>query len=167
MHRTIARRAALAACAVFALAESGCVQTPTVRLHDAGFRGASLGGAMLDIVIEIYNPNSYDIKLRDLTAETTFANRYVLPPIVIHPDLWLPSGRRTLVRVPAMLPWLMIPGILAETIFSPMVTYTVRGTANVTATRTFGIEEDNYPIELRGTMPRNIIVNLDTGKVSF
>jgi LEA14-like dessication related protein len=149
------------------LAATACVETPTVRLHHADFQGASLTGAQLDVVIEIQNPNTYDIKLRDLTAETTFAEKYALPPIVIHPDQWLPAGQATMVHIPAVLPWLMIPGILKETLFSPEVTYRVKGTANVTATRTFGIQEDNYPMDLRGTMPRTLIVNLGTGKVSF
>ena len=80
-------------------------------------------------------PNSFDIQVRDVTAETTFANRFALPPIVIHPNQWLPAGKATLVHVPTTLPWLMIPGILAETIFAPVVPFSVRGSANVTATQ--------------------------------
>lgn len=144
-----------------------CVQTPSVRLHQASFQGASLTGATLDVVIEIHNPNSFDIQVRDVTAETTFASRYTLPAITLHPNQWLPAGQSTQVHVPTTLPWLMIPGILAETILSPKVTYRVRGSANVTATRTFGIEEDNYPIDLQGEMPRQIMVNLGSGQVSF
>lgn len=149
------------------LAATACVETPKVRLHHADIQGASLGGAVIDVVIEIQNPNGYDIQLRDVTAETTFAGKYRLPPIVIHPNQWLPAGRATQVHVPTTLPWLMIPGILAETVLSPKVTFHVRGTANVTATRTFGIEEDNYPIELAGEMPRQAMLNLSTGQVSF
>ncbi len=156
---------------VFALAllltTVACVQSPKVRLHSAGFQGANLTGAVLDVVIEIHNPNAFDIQVRDVTAETTFAGRYSLPPIVLHPNQWLPAGRSTQVHVPTTLPWLMIPPILAETILSPKVTYTVRGNANVTATRTFGIEEDNYPIQLTGEMPRQMMVNLGSGQVSF
>lgn len=149
------------------LATTACVQTPAVRLHHADIQGASLTGAVLDVVIEINNPNSFDVKVRDVTAETTFAGKYRLPPIVIHPDQWLPAGQATLVHVPTTLPWLMIPGILAETVLSPKVTYDVRGSVNVTATRTFGIEEDNYPIDLRGEMPRQLMLNLSTGQVTF
>jgi hypothetical protein len=149
------------------LTATACVETPRVRLHHADLQGASLAGAVLDVVIEIHNPNSYDIQLRDLTAETTFAGRHRLPPIVIHPNQWLPSGQSTQVHVPTVLPWLMIPGILTDTLLAPKVTYDVRGSANVTATRTFGIEEDNYPINLRGEMPRQMMVNLGTGQVHF
>lgn len=148
---------------VLALSTAACVETPTVTLHHADIQGASLTGAVVDVVIAINNPNSYDIKLRDITAETTFAGRYRLPPIVMHPDLWLPSGQTTLVHVPTTLPWLMIPGILAETVMSPQVVYNVTGSANVTATRTFGIEENNYPLQLTGTMPRTVLVNLSIG----
>ena len=105
--------------------------------------------------------------ISDVTAETKFAGRYQLPPIVIHPDQWLPAGQATQVHIPTTLPWLMIPGILAETMFAPQVVYSVHGSANVTATRTFGIEEDNYPLDLTGTMPRNILVNLSSGQVTF
>lgn len=159
--------AALGLVAALGLASAGCVQTPSVRLHHADVRGAALTGAVLDVVIEIHNPNSYDIKLRDLTAETTFAGLYKLPPIVLHPDQWLPSGQATQVHVPVTLPWLMLPGILAETMLAPRVTYEIRGSVNVTATRTFGIEEDNYPIDLKGEMPRQIIVDLSSGQVRF
>lgn len=155
------------AAAAMCLAATACVETPKVRLHHADIQGASLAGAVIDVVIEIQNPNAYDIQLRDLTAETTFAGQYRLPPIVIHPNQWLPAGRATQVHVPTTLPWLMIPGILAATVLSPQVTYNVRGSANVTATRTFGIEEDNYPIDLNGTMPRQMMLNLSTGQVSF
>jgi hypothetical protein len=144
-----------------------CVQTPKVRLHSAGFQGANLTGALLDVVIEIHNPNAFDIQVRDVTAETTFAGKYALPAIVLHPNQWLPAGQSTQVHVPTTLPWLMIPAILAETILSPKVTYRVRGNANVTATRTFGIQEDNYPIDLTGEMPRQIMVNLGSGQVTF
>jgi hypothetical protein len=167
MSTPLPARAALAGAALFGLAAMGCVETPRVRLHHADMQGASLMGAVLDVVIEIQNPNSYDIKLRDITAETTFAGRYKLPPIVLHPDMWLPSGQATQVHVPTTLPWLMIPGILAETVMSPRVTFSVRGSANVTATRTFGIEEDNVPLNLNGEMPRQIMVNLSTGQVTF
>lgn len=159
--------AALGLVAALGLAAAGCVETPRVRLHHADIRGAALTGALIDVVIEIHNPNAYDIKLRDLTAETTFAGKYQLPPIVMHPDQWLPAGQATQVHVPATLPWLMIPGILAETLTAPKVTYHVRGSANVTATRTFGIEEDNYPIDLKGEMPRQLIVNLGSGGIRF
>ncbi|MFO0590154.1 MAG: LEA type 2 family protein [Polyangiaceae bacterium] len=146
-----------------ALSTAACVETPTVTLHHADIQGASLAGAVVDVVIAINNPNSYDIKLRDITAETTFAGKYRLPPIVMHPDLWLPSGQTTLVHVPTTLPWLMLPGLLAETVMSPAVVYNVTGSANVTATRTFGIEENNYPLQLTGTMPRTLLVNLTVG----
>lgn len=164
-------RSRLAGSAVLALAlalgATACVQTPSVKLHHADVQGASLAGAVLDVVIEIHNPNSYDIKVRDVTAETTFAGKYALPPIVLHPDQWLPAGQSTQIHVPTTLPWLMIPGILAETLLAPVVRYSVRGSANVTATRTFGVEEDNVPIQLSGEMPRQLMVNLGTGQVSF
>jgi hypothetical protein len=160
-------RTALTALALLCLAATACVETPKVRLYSADFRGAALTGAVIDVVIEIHNPNSFDIQLRDLTAETTFAGIYRLPPIVIHPNQWLPSGQATLVHVPTTLPWLMIPGILGATVFAPVVTYSVRGSANVTATRTFGVEQNNYPIDLQGQMPRQVVVNLSSGGVTF
>ena len=101
------------------LAGTACVQVPTVMLRRADVRGVSLAGPTVDVVIAINNPNSYDIKMRDVTAETTFAGKYTLPPIVQHPNQWLPAGQVTEVHVPMTLPWLMIPGILAETVMSP------------------------------------------------
>lgn len=161
--------AALAALSLLSLAAAGCAETPTVRLHHADIQGAALTGAVIDVVIEVHNPNSFDIQIRDVNAETTFAGQFRLPPIVMHPNQWLPSGQSVLVHVPTTLPWLMIPGILAATIMSPVVTYSVHGSANVTATRTFGIDQNNYPIDLVGQMPRQMVVSLGGGgaNVSF
>ncbi len=167
MSNVLPARAVLVGAICLALAATACVQTPTVTLHHADIQGVSLAGPVVDVVIAINNPNSFDIKVRDVTAETTFGGKYTLPPIVMHPDLWLPSGRVTQVHVPTTLPWLMIPGILAETVLSPVVVYHVKGSTNVTATRMFGVEEDNYPIDLTGQMPRNILLNVSTGQVTF
>src|SRR5262249_31141885 len=97
-------KAALAALALICLAATACVQTPTVRLAQRASRGPARAGAVIDVVIEIKNPNSSDTQLRALTAETTFAGTYRLPPIVIHPNQWLPSGQATLVHIPTTLP---------------------------------------------------------------
>ncbi|MEZ4297999.1 MAG: LEA type 2 family protein [Polyangiaceae bacterium] len=167
MTGSVAARCVKVLALVLCLSAVACIENPRVRLHHADVQGASLSGAMLDVVLEIQNPNSADIKLRDLTAETTFAGKYKLPPIVLHPDLWLPANQTTQVHVPTVLPWLMIPHILAETMTAPRVTFVVTGSANVTATSTFGIEQDNVPIHLEGEMPRQIMVNLSTGKISF
>jgi len=160
-------RATLAAGAALCLGHLGCVQTPTIQLHHVDFKGPSLTGAVLDVVLEIHNPNSFDVKVRSVTADTTFANRYLLPTIHLQPNQWLPSGQKTLVRVPTVLPWLMIPGIVAETVFSPVVHFRVRGSVDVTATRMFGIEEDNYPVDVQGTLPRTLMVQLGSGQISF
>jgi LEA14-like dessication related protein len=138
-----------------ALGASGCAERPTMRLHHAEIRFASLQGVGLDIVMAVDNTNSFDIQIRNVRVEVLLAERYNIPAIDYSPNTWLPAGQKTLLRVPVVIPYTLIPQLINDTANTPQIKYHVRGSADVTATRSFGVERDNYPIDEGGSIARN------------
>ncbi|UQA60688.1 LEA type 2 family protein [Polyangium aurulentum] len=153
-RRLVGRTLASGLLALAALCASGCAERPTMRLHHAEIRFASFQGVGLDIFMTVDNTNSFDIQIRNVRVEVFLANRYNLPAIDYSPNTWLPSGEKTVLRVPMVIPYTLIPRLVNETANSPYINYHVRGSADVTATRAFGVERDNYPIDEGGSIPR-------------
>jgi hypothetical protein len=137
-----------------ASSSAGCAEKPTLRLHHAEIRSASLRGIGLDVYMTVNNPNSFDIEIRNVRTTVTFADKYALPEIVYSPNQWLPSGESTLVRVPVVIPFMLVPNLVNETTSSLVLHYSVRGSADVTAVRALGVEKDNFPIDESGSIPR-------------
>ncbi len=137
------------------LGASGCAERPTMRLHHAEVRFASLQGVGLDIFMSVDNTNSFDIQIRNVRVEVFLANRYNLPAIDYSPNTWLPAGEKTVLRVPVVIPYTLVPQLVNETANSLYINYHVRGSADVTATRAFGVERDHYPIDEGGSIARN------------
>jgi hypothetical protein len=152
------RRWAALAPVLLALLGTGCVNEPRMTVHHAEVQGASMAGLGILVVLQVRNDNSYDVQLRSLRATVTFGGRYPLYPVDISPNQWLPAGRTTMVAVPVVIPWTLVPALAAETVGSPVILYHVKGQADVTATRAFGIERDNYPVDQSGSIPRHIMV---------
>lgn len=161
------RRLAVAALALAALAVTGCAQDPTLRVHHAELRSASFQGVGLDVYVQVDNPNSFDIRIRNVRAQVLIGRRYELPPLVFSPNQWLPGGEKTLVRVPMVIPYALVPIILRETVTSPVILYSIRGTADVTATRLFGVERDSYPINQESSVPRADLVAAAARSIPF
>jgi LEA14-like dessication related protein len=162
------RRALLVAASALSLAfASGCVSKPVIALHHADLKEVSLQGLDLKVVIQIHNPNAYDVEVRAVHAQVTIAGKYKLEPMDLQPNKWLPAGETTLIAVPVYIPWPMVPGLIAETLGTPDVKYRVQGSADVTATRTFGIEKNNYPLDEEASLPRQVFVDLSSGTVHF
>jgi LEA14-like dessication related protein len=161
-------RRAVLALAVLALAlTTGCVSKPVVTLQSATLTAASPYGIGMNVVLQITNPNSYDVQVRNVHAAVTVSRRYPLPPIDIQPNIWLPANQTTLVNVPVVVPWVIVPGLIAETLGAPVVTYHVSGVADVTGTRTFGIQKNDYPVEEDGTMPRQMFIDFSSRSIRF
>jgi LEA14-like dessication related protein len=153
----------LAAAALALPLLTGCVSKPAVTLHDASLRSASLRGIGLDIFLKVENDNSYDIQIRNVRAEVTIHERYKLAPIDIQPNQWLPAEQTTIVRVPVLIPWHVVPPIVQETMGSTTIPYRAQGSVDVTAIRMLGIERDNYPVDEKGSVRRQELVNAAAG----
>jgi len=144
----------LALLSVLSLAAAGCAETPRMRLHHAEIRSASLFGVGLSVVMSVKNPNSFDLAVRNVRVNVTFADRYDLPEINYSPNQWLPAGQTTLVPVPVTIPFALIPDLVSATASSPVLKYHVKGSADVTATSSLEIEKDDYPIDEDGSIQR-------------
>ena len=136
----------------------GCVTTPTVNVRDAELRGLSAWGLSVMILLQVRNDNSYDVQVRNVNVNVTFGRSMVLP-VAFALNQWLPSHQTTWISVPVTIPWQSIPGLVAETTGNYAIPYYVRGVADVTATRAFGIERDNYPVDQGGSIPRQLVVD--------
>jgi hypothetical protein len=141
------------------VAAPGCVHRPTVTVDHAEVRGLSAYGVNVLIWLSIRNDNSYDVQIRRVNCNVTMGRGAVLGPIDFMPNQWLPSNQATLVAVPVYIPWQLLPSLAMETAGSYAIPYYVKGVADVTATRAFGIERDNYPIEQGGFVPRQMVMD--------
>lgn len=132
-----------------------------MALHHAEISGVSLGfppslNVVLTSVVEVYNPNSYDVAIRGMRGQILIADRYTIPMnFQAQGDgLWLAAKRKTQARIPVNVPIDLAMQIARETYTTPTVTFRCTGTADVTASRTFKIEKDNYSIDERGVFER-------------
>lgn len=160
MNWNVRRCAALAPILLALAVTPACVMKPALTVHHAEFRGIGPFGLGVAIVLQVRNDNAYDVQVRNVHLNLAFGNRgYPLGPIDFAPNQWLPSNQTTLVAVPVTIPWTMIPALVGETTGAYAIPYHVQGTADVTATRAFGIERNNYPIDEGGAIPRQMVVD--------
>jgi hypothetical protein len=148
--------------ALLACASSACVRKPSMHLNHAEVSGVQFAtfppslGVLLTVVVDVYNPNSYDVAIRAMQGQVIMADRYPLPLDFRPPGdgVWLPNGQTTQVRVPIGVPLDLVMTLLREAYASPEISYHVIGSANVTGTRTLQIEKDDYSVDERGSVTR-------------
>lgn len=158
MTWNLRRWAALGPIVVALAAAPGCVTTPKMSVHHAELRGLSPWGMNVMILLQVRNDNSYDVQVRNVNVSVKFGRGVVLP-VNYAPNQWLPSNQTTFVSVPVTIPLAALPALALETAGSYGIPYHVRGTADVTATRAFGIERDNYPVDEGGAVPRQMVID--------
>jgi hypothetical protein len=143
----------------------GCVSKPTMRLNHAEISGVQVAtfppsmGVLMTVVVDVYNPNSYDVAVRAMRGQVVMADRYPLP-LDFRPQgegVWLASGKTTSMRVPIVIPIELALALLREAFASPTIGYRVTGAADVTGTRTLHVEKDNYSVDERGAITRQQI----------
>jgi hypothetical protein len=152
-------RARLLAVAL-ALVASACAQKPTMHVNHAEISGFQFAtnppGLMMNLVIDVFNPNGYDVAVRAVRGQTIFVDQYPLPVYFQAPPdgIWLAAGQTTSMRVPISVPMPLVWTLVQQGFASPTIPYRFIGTADVTATRTFQLEKDNYSVDERGALTR-------------
>jgi hypothetical protein len=111
---------------------------------------------VMTVVVDVYNPNSYDVAVRAMRGTCTLAERY---PLEINFQIpgegaWLPANQTTPLRVPVNIPVQLGTQLLREAYTATTIPFKITGRADVTATRTFKIEKDDYVVDERGEMSR-------------
>ena len=116
----------LALAALTAIAGAACVSKPTMQLDHAEITGIRIAfppslGILMTIVVNVHNPNSYDVAVRAVRGQVVLAGRYPMPvDFRANGDgVWLPSDRTTQVRVPVSLPVDLGLQLVRETFTSP------------------------------------------------
>jgi hypothetical protein len=148
------------AVAFAAFAASACAQQPTMHLNHAEISGLQLATVpptlTMTVVIDVYNPNGYDVAVRAVRGQTIFADQYPLAVYFQAPPsgIWMPAGQTTPVRVPMSVPLPLAWTLVQQSFASPTIPYRFVGTADVTASRTFQVEKDNYSVDERGAITR-------------
>lgn len=142
----------------------GCAKKPTMTLRYAEVRGVQIGfppslGVELTTVIDVYNPNGYDVAIRAVRGTVTFADRYTLPVDfrAQGEGVWLTADATTQIRVPVSVPVDLALRLVRDAYATPMVPFHIVGRADVTATRSFKIEKDDYSFDERGVLQRQHI----------
>jgi LEA14-like dessication related protein len=146
---------------------AGCAEKPVVHVDHAEVRSASLQGVGVIVVLRVTNPNAFDVQVRRVHASVTINGRYPMPDIDVSPNQWLPAHQTTYVQVPTFVPIMYVPGLIAETVGAPQIRYHVSGSADVTATRTFGVQKDDYPLDEDGWIPREVFVGAARSVLPF
>ncbi len=134
-----------------------------MRLNHAEISGVSMAtlpaslGILMTVVLDVTNPNSYDVAVRAVRGRTTFAEQYPLDVNYQAPPdgLWLPAGQTTSIRVPITVPLQLAMILVQQAMVSQTIGYHFVGKADVTATRTFQLEKDNYGVDARGSITRD------------
>ena len=148
---------------LLALSVVGCVQKPTMHVNHAEISGFSVAtippSVLMTVVVDVYNPNSYDVAIRAMRGQVVMAERYSIPLDFRPPGdgLWLPSDRTTSVRAPVAIPVDLALALLRESWNMPTISYRIIGKADVTGTRTLQIEKDDYSVDERGIVTRQQI----------
>jgi len=152
-----ARAAVVLPLFLLAAGASGCVSKPTMQL-----RGAEINGVepaipplvRMTVVLDVKNPNSYDVAVRAMRGTVTMGGKYTLPIQFQAPEggIWLAAKRTSPLRVPVAIPMDLALILARDSAFSPTIPFRVVGTADVTGTRSLKIEEDNYAVDEKGEM---------------
>ncbi len=147
---------------------TGCVSKPTMHLNHAEISGVQLAtlppsiDIVMTLVLDVYNPNGYDVAVRAVRGQTVLADRYPLPVDYRAPGegLWLPSHQTTSVRVPLSVPVPLAFQLVQQAMASPVIPYRFQGKADVTATRSLQLEKDNYGVDESGTVTRDQMMSV-------
>ncbi len=148
---------------VLAALAGGCAKKPTMKVNHAEMQGVQVGFppsllVQMTVVLDVYNPNSYDVAVRAMRGKVTFNNRYTMPIDWRPPGegAWLTSDNTTQVRVPVLVPIDLALRITREAL-AGTVPYRVTGKADVTATRSLKVESDDYSVDESGQLARQQI----------
>jgi hypothetical protein len=136
-----------------------CVEKPTMKLNHAEITSITPTlppNLEMAVVMDVHNPNSYDVAVRAVRGQVWMADKYPLN-VDFHapPDgLWMASGKTTQLRVLLLMPLGLALQIVQEALYNPQIAYRFIGKADVTGTRTLQVEKDDYSVDERGVMTR-------------
>ena len=157
---------ALAALAALATTNAACVSKPTMHLNHAeisGFQMATYAAppsVVMTVVVDVFNPNGYDVAIRAMRGQVMMAGKYSVPVDYRAPEggVWLAAGKTTQMRTPIAIPLDLAIALVREAFQSPTIGYRMIGKADVTGTRTLQVEKDDYAVDEQGSITRDQMI---------
>ncbi len=122
--------AALAAGAGCATLGRGGFQNPIVNLSDVQVKGLGLNGGSLDIVLNVYNPNHFDLDATRMTYKL-YVDTIPFGTGAYDSHFSVPSGDSTAVHLPLSFAWSGVGHAAQELMNTGSVNYRVTGDLTV------------------------------------
>ena len=138
---------------------TGCAKKPTMKVNHADIGGFAMGlppSVILNVVMDVYNPNSYDVAIRALRGQVVMAERFNVLVDYRAPGngLWLPAGKTTPVTTPIAIPMDVALALVGQAYAAPTIPFRLTGKADVVASSTLQIEKDDYSVDETGSITR-------------
>ena len=139
---------------VFAIAASLAVtscarpEPPRLTPRQAVVTTVDATGMNLDLQIDAYNPNRFDLSARSVTATIVVDQRLSLGPVTIPSGVTLPAQQTTTLAVPAQVKWVDVTSLALFALAGRPVPFRVDGTATIGGERL----NVDLPLHLDGTI---------------
>lgn len=147
----VAPLAVLAACATFGVPQ---FKDPDIQLNSIVVRGIGLTGGTLDLMLNVTNPNSFDLKGTRLDLGLDVEGTH-FGDVQLNDAFNLPKGELTTVVVPMTFNWAGVGAAARSAMNYGTVKYTVKGTAGVQTP--WGVEQVPFKrdgsVAVNGTSP--------------
>ena len=153
----------------FALAVSvllaGCFrpQTPQITVESAAVTSMTPEGMGMQIHADAYNPNTFDLTARSLTAKITCSGKYDMGTVTSSTPITLAAGKHTKLDVPLAVKWTDVPQLALLAATNAAVPYVVEGAVAVGG-ETLNV---NVPFRLEGDFTHEQIVQAARKSLPF
>lgn len=127
------RRTFLSALTAIGAAATGCtihVESPQLQAQSMEFTGIDGNGLAFRVVMNAYNPNGFDLTIRELNAHLLLDGNDAGSSVTAV-GAALPAQRWVPVTCNVVVPWRGAPGYLMSAMGSPTVNYTLEGQVTV------------------------------------
>jgi len=122
--------------AALAMVSCSGPEPPTLTPVSGTITSVSPAGLGLRVKLEAYNPNSFGLTTRDVTAKVTLDGRYDAGTVTIRHALDLPAQKRTALDIPVTMTWQDLAGLAGLAAAGRDIPYTVEGTVAIGSTST-------------------------------
>lgn len=103
---------------------------PEVRLQQVVVRGVSPSGGNLDLLVQVHNPNRFDLRGTELRLGFEVDGTHV-GDVRYQDEYTLPQGDTTLVTLPLRFEWAGVGSALGAALTSGDVPFTMQGQARL------------------------------------
>jgi LEA14-like dessication related protein len=140
--------------AALVLAAAGCAgigdyfKEPNVRLDQVNVRGIGLSGGTLDLILDVYNPNSFDLRGTELRLGFDVEGSHV-GDVEYRDDFAVNRGDTTRLALPLKFAWAGISSAVRSALGYGDIPYKMKG--EVSLQTPFG--RHSVPFEREGRAP--------------